>query len=212
MSVWFTSDLHIGHVKVAEHRVPSGGVQEHDAILATMWDARVQPDDQVWVLGDISSGTKSGQLTALGWLRDRPGHKHLIAGNHDGVHPLHRDSHKWVRPYVLGAFESVQLAAKRRIPLAQGHVTAMLSHFPYTGDHKDEDRYPEWRLPDCGHYVLHGHTHSADHVSVGGAPSRNPVPINQIHVGVDAWGFRPVHLDEIVEMVQAIEEARARWA
>ncbi|MGH3955688.1 MAG: metallophosphoesterase family protein [Mycobacterium sp.] len=205
MSVWFTSDLHIGHVKVAEQRVPTG-VQEHDAILATMWDLRVGRDDVVWVLGDISSGTKSGQLNALEWLRQRPGHKHLIAGNHDSVHPLHRDSHKWLPLYLDGTFESVQLAAKRRIPLVQGHVTAMLSHFPYTGDHQAVDRYPEWRLPDCGHYVLHGHTHSTYPLSIGGPQWRYPMRINQIHVGVDTWGFRPVHLDEIVELVQTCEE------
>lgn len=205
MNVWFTSDLHIGHVKVAEQRVPTG-VQEHDAILAAMWDARVASGDVVWVLGDISSGTKSGQLNALEWLRSRPGRKHLIAGNHDSVHPLHRDSHRWLPVYLDGAFESVQLAAKRRIPLAHGHVTAMLSHFPYRGDHTGEDRYPEWRLPDCGHYVLHGHTHSERRVSAGGQ-YRAPWAFNQIHVGVDAWGFQPVHLDEIVKRVQTIEEA-----
>lgn len=134
MSVWLTSDLHIGHRKVAETRgygyINSDIVTAHDAALAHLWDAVVHPDDHVWVLGDISAGGSAAQKNALQWIKQRPGHKHLIAGNHDGCHPMHRDSHKWQAIY-LSAFDSVQMAAKRRVPLAQGHVSVMLSHFPY---------------------------------------------------------------------------------
>ncbi|MDB2213922.1 metallophosphoesterase [Mycobacteroides abscessus] len=228
-NVWFTSDLHIGHEKVARERTRGwvlpryvgAEIDSHNAQLARNWDSMVAPDDVVWVLGDISSGTKTAQLRALDWLRARPGRKRGIPGNHCGTHPLHRDSHKWL-PIYLGQdqpdrpapFECVQLAAKVRIPLRDGHVTAMLSHFPYTGDHTDEDRYPEWRLPDYGHYILHGHTHSPEKLSIGGreakrrgAALRNkPARINQIHVGVDAWDDKPVALDQIIEIIQGLED------
>lgn len=213
--VWFTSDLHIGHEKVAELRfghlvIPSGYfAASHDRILAGKWDAVVADDDVVWVVGDISSGTTTGQLNALEWIKRRRGNKHLIPGNHCGPHPLHRDSHKWLPIYLDGAFKTVQLAAKRRIPLREGHVTAMLSHFPYKGDHTEIDRYPEWRLPDYGHYILHGHTHSSEKLSYGmprwdGATSITRTP--QIHVGVDAWDFTPVANDQIVDIIQGLED------
>lgn len=229
--VWFTSDLHVGHPKVAQLRADDVGlvmdasyrtedemrariVEWHDSMLAARWDAVVAPGDVVWVVGDISSGTATGQLSALDWIRARNGDKHLVPGNHCGPHPLHRDSHKWLPIYLDGAFKTVQLAAKRRIPLREGHITAMVSHFPYTGDHTDEDRYPEWRLPDYGHYILHGHTHSPEKLSIGGreakrrgAALRNkPARINQIHVGLDAWEYKPVALDQIIEIIQGLED------
>ena len=207
-NVWFTSDLHIGHAKIAEIRWPAMQPDYnpclpiphqptvHDLILAHNWDQTVGTDDVVWVLGDISSGTKTAQLNALEWIKARPGIKHLIAGNHDSVHPLHRDSHKWLPIYLDGAFETVQMAAKRRIPLPEGHVTALLSHFPYTGDHTVLQRYPQWRLPDCGDYLLHGHIHSRDKTDFSG---------RIIHVGVDAWDYKPVSLDEIRQAVWKAE-------
>lgn len=199
MSVWFTSDLHIGHVKVAQIRAeefgapavashPEHAVGWHDQHLAWNWDDLVCPGDQVWVLGDISAGGKQAQLNALQWLSNRPGQKHLIAGNHDGCHPMHRDSHKW-QPEYLKVFDSVQPFARRRI----NGIGVLLSHFPYSGDHSEQDRYDQYRLRDLGVPLLHGHVH-ADTKRWGR---------NQIHVGVDAWGFRPVHLDEVAELTGA---------
>src|SRR5262245_43031689 len=121
--VWFTSDLHIGHKKVAALRMGHEQVPDfwtdhetnrHDEILAEKWDAAISADDHVWVLGDISSGSGTGQRYALEWLNARPGVKHLIAGNHDGVHPLNRDAWKWM-PTYLTAFTSVQSAARRYV-------------------------------------------------------------------------------------------------
>lgn len=206
MTTWFTSDLHIGHAKVAEYRANEAVVCRpfpdpdhahvinwHDRTLARHWDWLVKPEDTIWVLGDISAGGRAAQLNALEWIKQRPGTKHLIAGNHDGCHPMHRDSHKWQRVY-LEAFESVQMAAKRRFRKDQGHTTALLSHFPYEGD-RELTRFPEWRLKDAGYPILHGHTHSTEKLSYS-------VEITlQIHVGVDAWGMRPVSLEEVGELL-----------
>lgn len=213
--VWFTSDLHIGHKKVAQLRAteamvalenvfdPACAVEWHDRWLASCWDYVVGKDDQVWVLGDLSLRGARSEARALEWISKRPGHKHLIAGNHDGIHPMHRDSHKRF-PAYMAVFDSVQMAARRRVTVSGekgGHVDVLLSHFPYAGDHLGVDRYPEWRLKDAGNYLLHGHTHSSD---VG---SWHP---KQIHVGVDAWKHGPVSLDQITEMIRAAEEAPPR--
>jgi calcineurin-like phosphoesterase family protein len=214
-NVWFTSDLHIGHRKAAASRIMfqgmpafdnldelpawfgQGDINRHDDILAENWDAVVGEDDIVWVLGDISSGTAAAQMRALDWIRRRPGRKHLITGNHDGPHPMHRDSTKWLPIYLDGVFETVQSAARRRIPLTEGHRTALLSHFPYRGDRDPVDRHQQWRLKDMGEYLLHGHTHS-----VSKWKSWEP---RQIHVGVDAWGGRPVNLKDIAALIEKVE-------
>lgn len=225
MSVFFLADLHIGHAKVAEIRFRPHAAQHlglphpaqaiiqwHDDLLALNWDAVVKPDDIVWILGDISAGGRAAQLNALEWIQNRPGKKHLITGNHDACSPIHRDSHKWQRIY-LEAFESVQMAARRKIPTAEGNVTVLLSHFPYVGD-RGQERYAQWRLRNEGLPLLHGHTHSAGKLSRAGGcylpvfdgdgffqkmEVRGGTP--QIHVGLDAWDLTPVSLEQIGELL-----------
>lgn len=204
--VFFISDLHIGHRFVAGLRWnnlclegreinPREAIDDiidwHDNMLAKNWDRVVNPDgdrnDQVWVLGDISGGGSKSQERALAWLIQRPGTKHLICGNHDGCHPMNRDAHKWQRKY-LGVFDSVQMAARRKI----GTKYILLSHFPYAGagDRGPEERYPQWRLPDEGMWLMHGHTHAQERQDG-----------KSIHVGVDAHNFTPVPLEDIATIV-----------
>lgn len=180
--IWYTSDLHIGHRLVAGLRGFSS-TEEHDAALAANWDRLIKPDDQVWVLGDLSvgKGAKRTEITALEWVAVRPGIKHLISGNHDSCHPMHSEAHKRQAAY-LEVFSSVQMAAVRK--LAGQRVT--LSHFPLAGDpegdHTPENRFELWRLPNVGQFHLHGHTHNAEQLVHG----------KQIHVGLDAHHLRPV--------------------
>ena len=192
MRVWFTSDLHIGHDKVNLDRFPEFTMETED-LLAYRWDQQVREDDIVWVLGDISSGKTPDQWAALDWIDRRPGRKRLILGNHDGPHPAHRDAHKWTRPYVE-VFEHVSTAARIRVPMAEGHRTALLSHFPYNGDHSAEDRYVQWRLRDEGELLVHGHVHSKT-ISSAEYP-------RMFHVGVDAVGPQLVSLEELSLWIQ----------
>lgn len=186
MSVWFTSDPHFGHRMVAGLR-GFAGPDEHDAHLIDRWSRRVGKNDQVWVLGDL---TVSSPAKALDIIRGLPGTKHLIAGNHDGCHPMHRDSHKRVKPY-LDAFASVQSAARRRILGKE----VLLSHFPYSKD-RHEARYLQWRLRDEGAWLLHGHTHGQERIDG-----------REIHVGVDAWDFAPVPIHVIEDLIRSGCEA-----
>lgn len=168
--VWFTSDLHLGHRLVSEERGFSDP-ESHDASIAEAWDSAVHDRDLVWILGDLSSGSSSGTRAALSWLAERPGRKGSILGNHDPLHPMNRDAHRWLHPYVE-VFERVAQSATISL---EGR-RYLLSHFPYTGDHSPEDRHVQWRLRDEGMWLLHGHTHSASVTSQE----------RQIHVGWDA--------------------------
>lgn len=183
-TVWFISDLHIGHQLVAGLR-GFDDVTAHDNYLAAQWDSCVGDDETIWVLGDISSGGSAAQRNALAWLKNRPGVKHLIAGNHDGIHPMHRDAHKWHAQYQ-DVFVSVAQSARRRIHGQE----VLLNHFPYQGD-QPWHRHDQWKLPDYGVPVLHGHTHLSDTESLSLKGTR------QIHVGVDAHDFRPVSIEYV---------------
>lgn len=182
---WLTSDTHLGHEKVARIR-GFATCDEHDRFIARAWDRRVSPDDTVWVLGDIAL---NGWRDRLSWFATRPGVKHLVLGNHDRAHPLNRNAQAHLRTY-LEVFESVQLAARVR---HQGR-SLLLSHFPYDGEGETRtgstDRATQWRLPDEGELLLHGHVHDG----VRQRPSNAGTPM--IHVGLDAWGLAPVRLHE----------------
>lgn len=204
-NVWFTSDLHIGHELVAVQRFqPSqidgpAAIAWHDATLARVWDGSVGKDDQVWVLGDLSAGGPEATAYALNWIADRPGTKHLVPGNHCPVHPMYRDAHRWQSAYQQ-VFASVQPFARRKI----AGRSVLLSHFPYAGggDHTTDERYTQYRLQDEGLVLLHGHTHSAEKVSWVGPAGFPLASTLQIHVGVDAWEMRPVHLDEVAVLIE----------
>lgn len=188
----FTGDLHLGHRMVAGLRGFEDPA-EHDDELAARWDAVVRPGDRVWLLGDITLGKPE---IALAWVRERPGIKHLIVGNHDAIHPMHRDSHKRLIKENWGStFASIQMAARRRI---EGREV-LLSHFPYpaAGDGEGrspsgEGRHNQWRLPDCGLPLIHGHTHSSGRLGTDG---------RSVHVGLDAWGLAPVSLVQVAELL-----------
>lgn len=193
MSIFFTSDLHLGHARIVElsHR-PFDSIQQHDLAIFDRWTATVKDDDIVWVLGDISvEGTWKHALEVMGSL---PGRKRLVTGNHDQAWVGKGDFMKYMAEY-LKVFEVVTPWARASV---EG-VKVNLSHFPYEGDHTEADRYDMYRLRVNDRPLLHGHTHSTEKVSEVGCSATDLVP--QVHVGVDAWDFSPVPSHKILPLL-----------
>ena len=182
---WYTADLHISHRLVAGHRGFGEDTDAHDAEIVERWMKVVRDDDIVYILGDLAV---SNPYRALALLAELPGRKRLIFGNHD-VGPQHRDAPRWF-PRYLEVFEWATPYARRRIAGQE----VLLSHYPYAtspGADHGEVRYTQWRLPDMGAWLLHGHTHSTEiHTSD-----------REIHVGWDAWR-RLVAEHEIEEFIR----------
>lgn len=191
-AVWFTSDPHFGHRFVADLR-GFASVEDHDAALMDAYRSRIRKQDTVLWLGDLAANDPAHALTLIAAL---PGTHHLIWGNHDRGHPMHRNAHRWQRPY-LQVFASTQAYARRRLGPTR---EALLSHHPYTGDHTSPDRHAQYRLRDEGTVLIHGHVHSPERVTWSHA---RDLPTLQVHVGVDAWGLAPVHLDDVTALVEA---------
>lgn len=155
---------------------------EHDeAVLGPILELSVT--DEVWLLGDVSGGQKEEELHALGLLRDAPASLHLIAGNHDSVSAIHRNGWKHQRRW-LNVFTSVQSFGRVRLAGRQ----VLMSHFPYArsgdGPDRDESRYLEFRLPDEGFPLLHGHTHQMTPHML--APDSGEADLTQFCVSWDA--------------------------
>lgn len=163
-TIWFTSDLHLSHRLVAKLRFPCM-VQEgfsdedildkHDGWLKDMWKV-VGKRDQVFILGDI---TLRHERHGLKWLSQFPGRKHLIAGNHDPVFAQHSDYRAALkRWHDSGVFDTIQQHGTVKV----AGEKLLMSHFPYlrVGDRvsKGGVKYQQWRLPDYGALLLHGHT------------------------------------------------------
>lgn len=162
MRTWFTSDLHFGHQKVIELRGFKTDIA-HDSAILRDWTEKVKPDDTVYVLGDLSCGKIADEERALDLIQPLPGIKHLIAGNHDSVTSTGRRGWKRQRRF-LDVFDSVRDFAR----LSVAGTMTLLSHYPYAdqgdGPGRGEARYLQYRLPDLGMPLIHGHTHHTEAV------------------------------------------------
>lgn len=187
---FFTADSHLNHLNVIRLSCrPFQDLREMHEKLIENWNRVVKPCDQVWHLGDVGMGPLD-QFRPL--LKRLNGHKHLIAGNHDEVWPGHREAHRQQRAW-LEVFDTVQPFARKKIVGQR----VMLSHFPFygQGDHTAVERYPDYRFPDTGAWLLHGHVHT-EWAQRG----------RQINVGVDVRNYTPMSINEIVHLIEAAPE------
>jgi calcineurin-like phosphoesterase family protein len=162
-----------------------------DEVIIANWNALVAPEDKVYHLGDIALGPIDKSLSKISRLN---GYRVAILGNHD--RPFMRagkaDEQDWWDKY-REVFDEVWNWSGHVVELAGRKFR--LSHFPYTGDHTPTDRHAAHRPADEGLPLIHGHTHSTDRLTF----SKKGTP--QIHVGQDAWDFRPVSENEILDLL-----------
>lgn len=199
MTTYFTSDLHLGHANIIRFcDRPFEDAGQMNARLAELWNDTVSDDDTVWVLGDVALGTLDD---SLGWIGRLAGHKILVPGNHDrcwaGERALRTgdpDVRAARRERARSRYLDAGFAEIRDEParFAIAGRDAAVSHFPFVGDSHGEDRYVEYRPRDDGGWVLHGHVHDTWR-------QRD----RQVNVGVDAWGGRPVAVDDLAALVGA---------
>lgn len=196
VSEWYTSDWHFGHVhipvyqpnRLVEFEMEStDDIQKMNEMMVRQWNSQVSPDDTVWFLGDFAMGQIA---TTLEYARRLNGHKRLVLGNHDRPHPIMSRTptkqQRWLEAYREVGFELIVTEFNTTI----ADLPVRLCHFPYTGDHDDEDRYPEWRPVDDGRVLVHGHVHGLWKVNG-----------RMINVGIDAWNGKLLHHDEVAELV-----------
>ena len=82
MKEFFVSDLHIGHENCLRFdNRPFKTLAEQNEKMIEIWNSRVQPNDHVWLLGDILWFANKENEDVLKALN---GKKYLVTGNHDG--------------------------------------------------------------------------------------------------------------------------------
>lgn len=161
--MFVTSDLHLGHRRVAEIR-GFDDVDAHDEVVLRGIRRGVPDGQHLWILGDLTGGGAAKEdraLELLGGIRDEKGLTlHLVAGNHDSVSPLHRGA--WRRQAAFfEVFTSVQHVARHRF---HGH-NIWFSHFPWFGGGDRDNRVSRGdslRVHDDGvSFLVHGHLHGS---------------------------------------------------
>ena len=186
--LYFTSDLHFYHKRIIEYcQRPFENVSEMNAILIENWNKTVQPKDDVIILGDFCFGTKAKWRNILNQLN---GTKYLIIGNHDKDDQIPNEMFESVGYYDEINYE------KRKF---------CLMHYPIES----------WNTAFRGGYQLHGHIHSKDkaihRVCKTGIFENNPGGNEEeikygvrMDVGVDAWNYYPVSINEIIRIGENI--------
>lgn len=178
--IFLTSDLHLGHDK--DFVVQARGfetVEEMNAEIIRRWNERVYPDDDVYVLGDLTLGDVEEGIRLIAKLN---GYLHILRGNHD--------TDKKVERYLeLPNVVSVQYADV----LKYGKAVFWMGHYPTITANYDDDK------PWAKHVVcLFGHTHQEQ-------PFYNDNPY-MYNVGMDAHNCTPITIDEIVADIRKKKE------
>lgn len=174
---FFTSDLHFYHKNVIEFcKRPWLDNLAMNQGLIENWNRTVGVDDEIFILGDMFF---CGTNRAKEIMQRLNGKKFLILGNHDWNVVKKPRAKEFGFEWVLEQF-CVRIAGK----------DVIMNHFPYSGDHMEEDRFLDKRPIDAGMWLLHGHVHSEWKVRG-----------RQINVGVDVWDWRPVPEIEIENII-----------
>lgn len=139
-NIWFTSDLHFGHDRDFVWKVRGfENVEEMNKAIVERFNSKIQPEDTVYILGDLMLGDNVAGEECLSKLN---GKKIIILGNHD--------TSKRIKIYEKYAEE---IAYAKVIKYKKRQI--YMSHYPTLTGNLDDTP---------GHCVLnfHGHTHQTE--------------------------------------------------
>jgi calcineurin-like phosphoesterase family protein len=194
--IYFTSDEHYWHQNVIKYCTrPYTLAQEMNEDMVLKHNMIVRPEDTVVRMGDFSLAFRAVENYAARLM----GNKILIPGNHDFCHSYHKKSRtaenqaKWIQKYRDHGFD---VLPERTTMDLEGLGTVNLCHHPYDDGTGAGDKYAKWRPVDDGKILLCGHVHEKWRTR------RSPNGTLMINVGVDVHGFKPVSLDELIQIVK----------
>lgn len=137
MTIWFTSDWHLGHANIIKHcNRPFDNLHEMNEAIINNYNSLVKDDDVVYNLGDVSYKCAYGYLESL--MNRFKGNIFIVAGNHDNRQYLKKLLNKKI---IKGLDEVLDLKIDGK------HV--WLSHYAHR----------VWNKSHYGTYHLFAHSH-----------------------------------------------------
>lgn len=231
MTKYFTADTHFAHPFVAALRgyakdgfTSDGTIKQqasnarlsvkdcvnwyrHDADITDHINELVGETDELYILGDLSSGcawSLAQAIMRVKSLRCPRRNRHLILGNHDDA--LHGKSKAFKE--LSEAFGEIGRIGMTDITDGDIVMPVFLSHFQWREDFDRPAPHgvaSNWAKPNLRQYaipqvgknmrLLHGHTHAN---TLHEFENRN-----EINVGLDAWNMYPVAEKELVRLFPA---------
>lgn len=173
-NIWITSDLHFGHDKDFIWGARGyNSVEEMNKEQLRKFNEKVQPEDDVYICGDLMLGGESGKS----WLSQLNGKLHIVLGNHDTEA---KAAFYRTLPQVVEVVYATMIKANGR------HW--YLSHYPtMTANFGKLDRQP---------INLAGHTHSTnkwENINTGtyniAVDAHNGYPVNIEDIALEVKNF-----------------------
>ena len=169
--IFYTCDLHFGHKNIIKYdNRPFKDVDEMDHVMIELYNARVQNDDIVYIIGDLCY--RSGH-SADWYLRQLKGHKYLIIGNHDD--PVLKN------PKAMELLEGIE----KMMEIHDGDKHICLCHYPMT----------EWNSYYYGSWHVYGHIHNCRDETNEIMRKKN----HALNAGCMINNYMPVTFDELVK-------------
>jgi len=187
---YFFADPHWGHANIIQYENrPFSCIEEMDETLIERYNAVVKPDQACLWVGDAFLMPFEAAAETMKRLN---GQKVLILGNHDRS--------------ITSMGKLGFISVNKELTFSIGNTPVRVNHYPYWRDQLDQfysqqgfksekiekikKKYPP-RIE--GEILIHGHIH--------GTQRRYE---NMINVGVDAWDYSPVPIEEIEELIKEI--------
>jgi calcineurin-like phosphoesterase family protein len=172
MSIFFTSDKHIGHSNIIKYcNRPFRNVNEMNKAIVDNHNAIVDKKDIVYDLGDF--GWFKDMAHAREIIQSLNGQHFLIKGNHD---------HKGFLTATEDLFVKIKSMHTVKVPDPDAkdgkNQYIILCHYPLM----------VWNRGYHGAWHLHGHCHGN---------LQEPFPSTRMDVGVDCFNFSPVPYSHI---------------
>lgn len=176
--IWFTSDPHYWHKNIIRFcKRPFADIVEHNEGLINRHNTAVQPNDEVYILGDFAFASKARTIEVAKQLN---GIKYLIRGNHD---PRSEEfwttecGFQWVKDYYELKVHNVYQSEEDETKFIQYHQPIVLCHYPLLS----------WNGMVHGAWHFHGHCHG----------TLQETPSFRKDIGVDTNNMSPWSYDEL---------------
>ena len=176
--IWFTSDTHFNHSNIIKYcKRPFEDVEEMNQTLIDNWNMVVAEDDLIICDGDFSLGSSNNAIMILNRLN---GYKILIKGNHEKAVLGSKSAKEY---FDAGIYDLLEIRVLDE-EVSDGFQDIILCHYPMLS----------WNKSHRGSWQLFGHVHGM----LDGDKRLSP---NQMDIGVDSNGFRPISYQEVKEII-----------
>ena len=172
-NIWVTSDFHFGHNKEFIWKARGfNSIEEMNETLVSHFNARVDANDDVYILGDLVLG----ETANIEYIKRLNSKLHIVVGNHDTT----------TRQQLYAQLPNV-VEIKNAIYLDYCKHHFYLSHYPTLTSNNDYDK------PLCQRLLnLCGHTHTT-------MRWKDSTVGYIYHCEVDAHECYPINLDFIIQ-------------